>query len=152
MAFENVLPANADTLLTISGFGDLLYQARGLTQTLSIIKEANQQEYSVNATLVDLSNPIFRKFASKIQCTDINAPPLDGLWPGMTVEVGCAVTLCYLTGNLGSPSRPQVSGSSYEQGSYTFYRPVLTMVVGDLSQHFEEWKADILWELNLREK
>lgn len=149
---ENVLPPGADTLLTISAWGQTLYQARNLIQTLSVIKEAFQQQRSVNGTLVDLSNPIFRKYESKITCTDVNAPPLDGFWPGMIVTVDCACSLCYPVGNPGSPARPEVSGSSYQEGNFVFYRPVLTMVVGPISEHFEEWKADVQWELNLAEQ
>lgn len=148
---ENVLPAGADTLLTISGFGEMLYQARGLVQTLEVVKASQQQERTIDGVLTDISNPIFRKYASKITCTDVNAPPLDSVWPGMTVTVDCAASLCYHTGNAGSPGREAVSGSSYAQGNFTFYRPVLTMMVKDLHQNFDEWKADYAWELDLEE-
>lgn len=151
MTMENVLPPNADTLLSISGFGTLLYQARGLTQTLELIPEATDLERSVNGTLVDMSNPIFRKYKSKISATDVDAPPLDNVWPGMIVDVDCAVSLCYPTGNPGSPARQEVSGSSWTQGQFTFYRPVLTMRIVSLSENFEEWKADNAWVLQLEE-
>lgn len=149
--YENILPPNVDTLLSISGFGSLLFQARGLTQTLEPISEAADLERGVNGQLIDLSNPIFRKYRSKITCTDVDAPPLDNIWPGMEVTVDCAVSLCYLTGNPGSPMRPEVSGSSYTQGAYTFYRPVLQMLVMQPSLRFEEWKADVTWVLDLEE-
>ena len=151
MTMENVLPPNDDTLLSISGFGTLLYQARGLTQTLEPIAEAADLERSVNGTLVDLSNPIFRKYKSKVSTTDVNVPPLDNVWPGMIVNVDCAVSLCYPIGNPGSPARPEVRGSSWTQGIFNFYRPVLTMRVMTLSQSFEEWKADNAWVLQLEE-
>jgi hypothetical protein len=151
MTQENVLPANADTLLTISGMGGFQYQARGLTQTLSVIPEANSQERSVNGVLIDLSNPVFRKYKSKITCTDIDAPPLDGIWPGMEVTVECAASLAYLTGNSGSPSRPVVSGSSWTQGLFTFYRPILVMLVQPWSEDFAEWKNENTWSLELEE-
>ena len=151
MAFENILPANADTLLTISGMGGFQFQARGLTQTLTVIPMATDVERSVNGKLIDLSNPVFRKFTSKITCTDVDAPPLDGIWPGMLVTVGCAASFVYLTGNPGSPVRPEVSGSSYVQGNYTFYRPVLEMLVKTFSENFEEWKGDVGWTLDLEE-
>jgi len=143
--------ASADTLLTISGFGTMLYQARGLTQTLEVIKAASQNERTVNAVLTDISNPAFRKYASKITCTDINAPPLDNVWPGMTVTVGCAAYLCYPTGRSGSPGREVMSGSDFVLGNFTFYRPVLTMLISDFHEAAEEWKADVSWELDLEE-
>lgn len=149
---ENALPAGADTLLTISGVGEFQYQARGLQQTLTVIKQASQQQRTINAMLIDISNPAFRKYASKIQCMDIDAPPLDNLWPGMTVTVGCAASLCYETGNPGSPFKPVVPGSSYVQGAFTFYRPLLTMMVVELpNETFDEWKSDVQWELSLEE-
>jgi len=151
MPIENVLPAQADTLLVISGLGGFRYQARGLTQTLERIHESQQYKRTINGVLTDISNPIFRKFSSKISCTDVDAPPLDQLWPGMIVTVDCAASLCYLTGNIGSPSRPAVPGSTYTQGHFTFYRPVLEMMVTSPVQHFEEWKADNGWELELEE-
>ena len=152
MPLENTLPAGSDTLLVISGLGGFQYQARGLTQTLEVIKQAVAQERTINAKLVDISNPIFFKYLSKITCTDVDAPPLDGLFPGDVVTVHCAASLCFLNGNPGSPFRPVVSGSEYMQGHYTFYRPVLEMMVSAApSEHFDEWKSAVSWELDLEE-
>lgn len=148
---ENVLPAGADTTLTISGLGGFTYQARGLTQTLVPIAQVKQQMRTINGNLRDLSSHIFRKYASEITCADVNAPPLDGLWPGDTVTVECAVFLCYRNGNPGSPARQEVSGSSYTLGNYTFYRPIMTMMVMDISDGFEEWKSNFTWKLGLEE-
>jgi hypothetical protein len=153
MPSEMIAPVSGsnDTLLQISGLGTLLYQARGLTQTLEVIGAAKQQERTINGVLVDISNPQFRKYASKISCTDSAAPPLDNLWPGMTVYVDCAAELCYLTGNPGSPARPEVSGSSHTEGNFTFYRPIMEMLVQNVTQHLDEWKAAIGWDLDLEE-
>lgn len=151
MALENVLPAGADTLLTISGLGGFQYQARGLSQTLTHIKEASDMMRTINATLRDVSNPIFRKYSTKITCTDINAPPLDGLWPGMEIEVECAASLSFLTGTAGSPGRPVASGSLWTLGNYTFYRPVMNMLVINFEEDFDEWKSDVKWMLEAEE-
>ena len=140
-----------DTLLTITGFGALLYQARGLTQSLEVIKAANSQERDIEGALIDISGKQFRKYVSVVTCTDQTAPPIDNLFPGMRVTVECACPLCYLTGNPGSPARPEVSGSSYVEGDYTFYRPVLTMLIRDVKLSFDEWKADIQWQIFLEE-
>lgn len=151
--FENVLPANSDTILSITHFGNMLYQARGLSQTLEVIGAASQLERTINGTLVDLSNPQFRKYASKISVPDnVNAPPLDNVWPGMEVIVECACSLSYLTsGGNGPHGRDEVSGSAYVEGAYTFYRPVLTMRVVNHEEHFDEWKNIIGWSLDLEE-
>lgn len=151
MPFENVLPAGADTLLTISGLGGFQYQARKLTQTLFVIPAAKQLARTINGVLTDISNPAFRKYGSTITCTDVDAPPLDNLWPGMEVTVGCAAFLCYETGNPGSPARPEVSGSSYVNGRYTFYNPVLLMRVANVKENFDEWDCANGWELELEE-
>lgn len=154
MAFENVLPANADTLLTISQLGNMLYQARGLTQTLSVINEATQLERTINGVLVDISAAQFRKYASTITApSDVNAPPLDGVFPGMEVTVGFAVSLSFLTagGVVNTPNRPHVSGSLYIEGDYTFYRPELTMRVRTVETHFDEWKNVVGWSMELEE-
>lgn len=151
MTFENVLPDGADTLLTISAFGSLLFQGRGLTQTLEPIKESVQLQRTVNGTLVDISNPIFRKYTSRITCSDVDPPPLDNLWAGMEVTVGCAVVLCYATGNSGSPFKPEVSGSSYVDGSFTFYRPLLDMRISAINESFDEWKCATSWTIELEE-
>jgi hypothetical protein len=152
--FDNLLPANSDTLLTISSFGNLLYQARGLTQTLEVIGEASQLERTVNGTLIDLSNPQFRKYQSTITVSsEVDAPPLDGVWPGMEVTVGCVVEISFLTsGGNGPANRPEVSGSSYTSGADTFYRPVLTMLVKTVELHFDEWKCVVGWTMTLEEK
>ena len=151
--FENILPTNADTLLSISSFGTMLYQARGLTQTLEVISEATQLERFIDGTLGDLSAPQFRKYASTITCpSDVEAPPLDGVWPGMEVTVECVVGLSYLTSSGNGPhNRPEVSGSSYVLGAYTFYRPVLVMRVRKVQTHFDEWKCIVGWTIELEE-
>lgn len=151
--FENVLPVNSDTILSISSFGNMLYQARGLSQTLTVIGEATQQERTINGNLVDISAAQFRKYASTINSpSDVDAPPLDGVFPGMTVIVECVVGLAFLTsGGNGPAHRPEVSGSSYTQGSYTFYRPVLTMMVKHVETQLDEWKNVVGWKLDLEE-
>src|ERR1035437_1411458 len=151
--FENILPSGADTILTISSLGNMLYQARGLNQTLEVIGAATQLERTINGVLKDFSAVQFRKYASTISVpTETDAPPLDGLWPGMTVTVHCAVTLAYLTtGGNGPHNRSMVSGSDYVLGAYTFYRPVLEMMVKKVTTHFDEWKCIVGWTLELEE-
>jgi hypothetical protein len=151
MPIENLLPANADTLLSISSMGTMLYQARGLTQSLQVIQDSVHMERTINGTLIDVSAPQFRKYITHISASDVDAPPLDNVWPGMTVTIYCACSLAYATGNPGSPARAEVSGSSWVQGAYTFYRPVLVCLVRSVTQHFDEWKAVNGWTLEAEE-
>lgn len=149
---EGVLPSGSDTLLTISSFGNMIYQARGLTQTLEPIGAASQLERTINGVLVDLSAPQFRKYQSKITVGDeVEHPPLDNIWPGQEVIVQCAIQLVYPVGRSGSPLRPAVSGSTFTENGFVFYRPVLTMRVRSFEQHLDEWKRQVGWTLDLEE-
>ena len=150
--FENVLPPNTDTILSITGFGNMTYQARNLSQTLEVIGAASQNERTINGTLIDVSAPQFRKYSSKVSIpSETNAPPLDGIFPGQTVTVHCAVGLSFITGSPGFPKRPEVSGSSFTENGYTFYRPLLTMKIIHVETHFDEWKNVIGWTIELEE-
>jgi hypothetical protein len=70
----------------------------------------------------------------------------------MTVTVDCVASLAYLTtGGYGPNNRPEVSGSSYVAGAFTFYRPVLVMLVKSVETQFDEWKNVVGWKLDLEE-
>lgn len=150
---ENVLPPGSDTLLTISALGNMVFQARGLSQTLEVISGASQLERTINGTLIDISAPQFRKYQSKITVpTEIYPTPIDGIFPGREVTVDCAISLAYITGSLGFPKRTVVSGSSWQENGYTFYRPQLTMLIKQVETHFDEWKNVVGWSIDLEEK
>lgn len=145
------------TLLVISSpMGVPLYSARGLSQAISPIAAigggggGNLIRRTINGASVDLTYSQFRKYESKITCSDQQAPALDGIWPGMEVTVECVAELTYLTLG-GSPSRPVVSGSDHVVGDFTAYRPVLTMRVKDFSTQSDEWNAVVSWSLDLEE-
>lgn len=138
-----------DTVLTLTGMGIAPYSARGLRQTLSVIGAAASMRRTINGVLVDLSSPRFRKYASSIQCTDQNAPALNGVWPGMILTVECICELAYETG--GSPDRPVVPGSIRIEGEYTFFRPILEMRVMTFSNETDEWNASNNWSMELEE-
>jgi hypothetical protein len=150
--FENVLPANSDTMLSISSMGHMIFQARGLSQTLEVIGEASQMERTINGTLKDISAPQFRKYTSKINVpSEVYPTPIDGIFPGQQVSVHCAVSLAYITGAAGFPKRTPASGSSWSENGYTFYRPLLTMLVKHVETHFDEWKNVVGWSIELEE-
>lgn len=149
---ENVLPTGADTMLSISSFGNMLFQARGLTQTLEPISGASQLERTINGKLLDISAHQFRKYQSKITVpSEVYATPIDGIFPGQQVTVDCAVSLAYITGSLGFPKRNEVSGSSWEENGYTFYRPSLIMLIKQITTQFDEWKNAVSWSIDLEE-
>lgn len=149
---ENVLPTGSDTLLQISSFGNMVFQARGLTQTLEPIREAAQYERTINGTLLDISVQQFRKYTSKISVSsEVYPTPVDGIFPGQIVTVACAVSLAYITGSPGFPKREAVSGSQWSENGYTFYRPLLTMMIKSIETHFDEWKNVVGWSIELEE-
>ncbi len=126
------------------------YSARGLKQSLEYIDGALNQEETVNAELVDLSVSRFRKLKSVIRANDVRPPSLDLIYPGLRVIVGCAYRLSFPTIG-GSPARTPVEGSLFVEGNYTFYRPLLLMMVGKMPGDFDEWEAGHEWSIELRE-
>lgn len=146
---------NIPTDLRLDPIGVPPYSARNINQTLEPIDGAAQLARTVNGELIDLSDgETFRKYKSTISCTDQQMPALSGVWPGMTLTVDCIVELSYLTGS-GAPER-EIAGTTSDpatrtEGSFTFYRPRLTMMVVGYSTNFTEWDADIAWRLDLEE-
>lgn len=144
------------TILTIhetstSGVGLLpLYSARGLSQTLEPIDATVSQDRTVNAELVDLSLVRFRKYRSVISANDVRPPSRDDIWPGMTVTVECACLRSYPTIG-GSAARTPVTGSSFAEGDFTFYRPTFTFMIGKMTGRFEEWEAGNDWSVAMEE-
>ena len=105
------LNGSASTLLKISGVGMSPYAARGLTQTLNPIEQANDLRRTINGELVDFSVEQFRKYASVISGNDQMPPGVAGVWPGRDVQIECVAELSYLTAS-GSAERPAVAGSA----------------------------------------
>ena len=136
------IPGPNGTLLVISGPGIPLYAARGLTQTLDPIDASVNTARTVNGTLIDLSPHQMRKYTSTISCTDVDAPALDGIWPGMALTVDCVAELGYPTAS-GTPQRPVVPGSERVVGGYTYYRPRLEMLVTKYSVSVDEYGAEV---------
>ena len=138
------------SVLSLSGFGVPPYSARGASQTLEPIGQAQQLRRTINASLIDVSRPEFRKYGSTISCSDQQPPAVDGVWPGQIVTVDCIAELSYKTSG-GSPARTVVSGSSRTEGDFTFYRPRLTMRILNLSQETDEFGAVVSWSMQLEE-
>lgn len=140
-----------ETILVLSGIGVPPYSARGLSQTLVPIDAAADLRRTVNGVMVNLSLARFQKYRSTISGNDQEPPSVDGIWQGQVVTVDCISELAYPTGRAGSPHRTVVSGSSHVEGSFTFYRPQLTMMVTAYNAETDEYGATISWELELEE-
>lgn len=139
-----------DTALTISGIGIPDYSARGLSQSHDPIDAAIDFDRTVNGELVNLADAQFHKYKSTITGKDVNPPALDGIFPGYVLTIGCLFELSYKTSG-GSPNRPVVSGSSRTEGSHTFYRPELSVMLMNFSVSKNEWEAVVDWRLDVEE-
>jgi hypothetical protein len=142
-------PSDGQTVLVLSAMGVPLYSARGLSQTLESIGASKNMRRSINGILTDVAHTQFRKYLSKITCTDVRVPAADGIWPGMTIVVDCVAHLSYQVGL--TPQRLVVPGSSFNEGSFIFYRPRLTMLVTANTVQVDEWAATVPWEIDLEE-
>lgn len=133
--------------LVIAGIGLPAASIRGATQTLAPIAAAAQLMRTVNGALVDISDPVFRKYASTIRGSDQAPPALDGVWPGQLVTVDCVAELVHAEG--ATPERPVVE-SRMEDG-FVFYRPRLVMRVLSFEVERDDWGAAVAWTLTLEE-
>lgn len=145
----------SSTELTINGVGLPDASARGIKQTLQPIDGASSLRRTVNAELIDISDISFRKYRSVISGDDQVPPAFDGVWPGMTVTVGCMVELV-VNGEVATTTdpifgRPVVPGSVRHEDGFTYYRPELTMLVVDFNVDRDEWGAQTGWTLALEE-
>jgi hypothetical protein len=143
------IPSTGPTLIVLTPISPAIapwltpYSARGATQTLDVIFGGEALgsliQRDVNANLIDMTNPAFRKFQSIITCRDSETPGLDAAWLGAKVTIACAAELAYPVG--GSPSRTPVSGSTRTQGGTMFYRPLLNMMIFDIKNSFDEYAS-----------
>lgn len=148
----NPLLKTVGSIVTMSDGKDVLpfYSARGAIQTMGVIGAAKVQRRTVNFQLVNLALPRSQKYTSVLSAKDIRPPSRDNVWPGKVVTVGCAYLLCYPTSG-GTPSRAVMSGSQFVEGNFTFYRPILTMMIGAPEGKFDEWQAGYDWSLPMEE-
>lgn len=141
-----------NSLLSFVELGIAPYALRGIAQTLQPIAQASNLRRTANGSLEDVSDPLFQKYKSTIRCTDQQSPGLDGVWPGLQLTMWCAVELSS-EGNTGTVGlfRPAVPNSIRQENGFTFYRPILIMRVLDYQTSFDEWPANLAWQLDLEE-
>ncbi len=140
-----------DTLLILEGdvIGITAFSARGLTQTYAPISQAGDLRRSINGTLRNRGASQFKKYSSKITCSDVSAPALDGVFPGDQVTVSCVFEFSYPIA--GTPTRTAVSGSERADDDFNYYRPILVCLVTDFNVQKDEYGAVVGWELDLEE-
>jgi hypothetical protein len=141
-----------DTVLELTGIGVVPYSTRAATQTLEPIAQAAANIYrDVNGNLHNAGGTQFQKYKSTISCTDQRPFAVDGVWPGKLVTVSCIATLAYESGSDAEPQRQASTGGDFTEGGWTFYYPVLSMMVVGFSVQTDEYGADVSWRMDLEE-
>lgn len=139
------------TILTITRFGVPLlplYSSRGLTQTLSLIGD-DALRRSINGKKLDWSYPQFRLYTTTITCTDVRVPCIDKMWKGTVVAIGCVAELCAITTE--GLQRTAVPGSERIEGAFTFYRPLMDMMITEIQSQKAEYPGDVQWSITAEE-
>lgn len=150
----SILPPGESTALVIVPSGPFAiglppYSARGLTQTLEPATIGVSTRRTVNGKLVNLSPPQFEKYKSTVSGNDQEPPAIDGVFAGFALAVDCIAELSFPNG--AAQQRPDVPGSVRVEGSFTFYRPHLEMMVTGFQTSTDEYGAQVGWTLNLEE-
>jgi hypothetical protein len=86
-----------------------------------------------------------------LTCTDQEAPALAGIWPGKAFVFHSIATLSYPTAEPAKKERDSVPDSEYVVGDFTFYRPILNLVVYSWQTGIEEYGREINWKLEAQE-
>lgn len=66
---------------------------RSISETLEPISEAAQLRRTINGRLVNTGDQAFRKYRISLSGTDLRPPALDGIWPGMAIEISAITEL-----------------------------------------------------------
>lgn len=152
------------TLFDIVEIGVPPYSARGIDEVFEPIQGAGQMFRDINGTLHNLGATQFRKFQLVVTCTDMDSPPLDGIWPGDVLTIHCQTEMAYPDDTSISPARTPVSGSErigekaeIDGGGpdgFRYYRPALTMMVMSYQIGTADGWNDsvgVNWQLQLQE-
>lgn len=165
---------------TVLKVGNLVFPVgsdRGITQSLAPIDNGDLRR-TVNSLLVDTTREVNRKFTTTINCTDFDAPTLAGVWKGseFTVEsiaylnqvvnpASSTVTLIRdavttsIIGVKADGSQISATGFSHITLVATFaenvvvvkFRPILDMLVVEVSSDTDEFEAGVGWSVTLEE-
>lgn len=165
---------------TVLKIGDLVFPVgsdRGITQSLAPIDNGDLRR-TVNSALVDTTREVNRKFTTTINCTDFDAPTLAGVWKGAAFTVECIAYLNQVVNPANDTAtliRDAVTtsiigikadGSHITPVSFshitflaTFaedvvtikFRPILDMLVVEVSSDTDEFEAGVGWSVTLEE-
>ena len=122
--------------------------AFGVETDLQLIGSGNRLRRTVNAKLVNISDPAFDKFLVTLSASDMILPAIAGLRHGDAVTVECPLVI---RERGATPSRPAVPGTVSTGPGWVEYRPVLDCLVDDPVMSERESKAEASWSLRLEE-
>lgn len=83
----------AVTKLDLGSIALLPGSDRSISETLEPIGEASQLRRTINGRLVNTGDASFRKYRVSLSGNDLRPPALDGVWPGMEIEIGAITEL-----------------------------------------------------------
>lgn len=151
--------------------------ARGIAQSIEIIDNGDMRR-TINGTLKNLTRQENRKFSSTINASDFSSPALAGIWRGDVIDVSCIeplrqtvnpadtdVTLIrdpvagtvrgidQVTGSFVSPSSVVGRDVTFASAvTMVEFKPILTMMVTDISFDKDEYSTDESWSIQLEEE
>ena len=159
--------------------GDIYFpvgSARGISQSLEMVSNGDMRR-TVNGNLRDLTRTQNRKFESSINASDTESPAVQNLWRGQELVVECiqpfrqSVSPASATATLIRTHVPStvfgrkadnsiVAVTSVVAFLATFpepvimveFRPILTMLISDISVDKDEYGAIEGWSVDLEEK
>lgn len=163
-----------ETVLTLTIGGLPPLSARGCEQILKPVQLGNLVR-TVNGELIHVGEQGL-KYQSIIRAKDRTVLAVNGLYPGVKVDVGCVQPLFEkMTDRTHTLMRPAVEGSIHvidqdqqdcaffikndkiylsektTKDVYVSYRPILSMRVTDFLIRTNEWTFESSWELFLEE-
>lgn len=143
------MPIPVNSILRLEGIGVPPYASRGLTEQIQII-ETDDVVRTINGELVDWGFEQAHKYQLTITGNDMRPPACAGVWKGKVVTVHAISHLGYDT-LTGAPERSVVPGSEIIESGFTYYRPVLEMMVMDWTCTTHEYDAQADWQMVLQE-
>lgn len=156
------------TYLAIDGVTILDKTARNIKQSYSRIETGGEIVRLANGTRVSLRRPAFDKYKTEISGQASRKPPIDHLKRGSVITVHCAVHFdepgYVAAGMLLRPAVPgslkyfgQTNGQPVELAAaapgilFTAYRPIMTLMVDDVSVDEDEMGASVSWTITAEE-
>lgn len=144
------MTATAYSTLDLVEIGIPPYSTDEIEVEFGPIPAATYQRRDLNHKLHNLAASNARLYRLVISGRSVAPPAFASLWPGDILTVYVPRELCRETVS-DSLNRSAVPGSEYTEEGFSFYRPILTMMVGDWITGFVERTVEESWVLPLEE-